>query len=431
MFTLLCLLFFRLGALITMPGIELKNFANAADNNFLNLLSILGGGVLQRVSIFALGISPFITASIIVQLLSSGLIPALKRWQSYGQKGAQKLNLLTKIIMIPLAYMQALGTIKALENTNVINVNWSLVDSYQAPLFYYFFAPLMLIAGSMITLLIAHLINQKGIGHGTSIIIFTGILVTLPQNFETATSALFTANLTTDQLLINTVRFLLYLFVLALLIYYVVKLNNSERRIPIQQTGAGLILNRQKISYLPIKVNPAGVIPVIFSSTLISIFQSIAALVNDPQSDYTKFVNNYLDFKTWSGIAIFALLTFIFVLLYARIIFNTQTMAENFTKNGTYLIGIRPGLTTERYLNRVLNRISIFGAFYLSFLAVFAMVFAKLVFPDLTQLNFVIGGTSILILTMIGQTIIEQLKNLKTQLYYVNLRQQKGGDFQW
>lgn len=430
-FTIGLLLFFRFGALITMPGIVLKNLENASENNFLNLLSILGGGVLNRVSVFALGISPFITASIIVQLLTSGLIPVLKRWQNQGQKGTKKLNLLTKIIMIPIAYMQGLGTIKTLENSNVIQVNWSLVDSYQVPLFYYFLCPLMLIAGSMITLLIAHLINQKGIGHGTSIIIFTGILVTLPQNFETAAQSLFPANLENDLLLINLVRFSLYLLVLLILIYFVVVLNNSERRIPIQQTGAGLVLNQQKISYLPIKVNPAGVIPVIFSSTLISIFQSVSALLNNPENGYTKFVNNYLDFKAWSGIAIFALLTFLFVLLYARIIFNTQNMAENFAKNGTYLIGIRPGQATERYLNRVLNRLSIFGGFYLSFLAIFSMVFAKVVFPDLTQVNFVIGGTSILILTMIGQSIIEQLKNFRTQLYYVNLRQQKGDYFQW
>ncbi len=431
LFTVALLLFFRFGALITMPGVTLRNLDNVSNNNFLNLLSILGGGVLNRVSVFALGISPFITASIIVQLLTTGLIPGLKRWQNQGQKGARKLNLLTKLIMLPIAYMQGLGTIKTLENSNVIQVNWNLVDSYQVPLFYYFLCPLMLIAGSMITLLIAHLINQKGIGHGTSIIIFTGILVTLPQNFETAAQSLFQPDLTNDLLLINLVRFILYLLVLFGLIYFVVALNNSERRIPIQQTGAGLVLNHQKISYLPIKVNPAGVIPVIFSSTLISIFQSVSVLLNQPDSQYTQFVNNYLDFKTWTGIAIFAVLTFFFVLLYSRIIFNTQTMAENFAKNGTYLIGIRPGLATERYLNRILNRISIFGAFYLSFLAIFAMVFAKLVFPDLTQVNFVIGGTSILILTMIGQAIIEQLKNFRTQLYYVNLRQQKGDYFQW
>ncbi len=414
-----------------MPGIELKDFANTNNNSFLNLLSILGGGVLNRVSFFAIGISPFITASIIVQLLSSGLIPAFKRLQMQGQKGERKLNLITKIIMIPLGYMQALGTIKALENNGIIKVNWSLIDSYQDPVFYYFLCPLMLIAGSMITLLIAHIINQKGIGHGTSIIIFTGILLTLPQNFEKAVKLLFINNVDSQNLVLNSVRFGFYLLILGLLIYLIILLNNSERRIPIQQTGAGLRLNNQRISFLPIKVNPAGVIPVIFSSTLISIFQSVATLINKPNSNYTKFVNQYFNFNYWSGILVFAILTFFFVLLYARIIFNTESLANNFAKNGTYLIGIQPGQTTEKYLNRILNRLSIFGGFYLAFLAIFSLIFSKLVFPELGKNTFIINGTSLLIMIMIGQTILQQLKNFRTQLYYVNLRTQKGKQFQW
>ncbi len=414
-----------------MPGIELKSFANTNNSSFLNLLSILGGGVLNRVSFFAIGISPFITASIIVQLLSSGLIPAFKRLQMQGQKGERKLNLITKIIMIPLGYMQALGTIKALENNGIIKVNWSLIDSYQDPVFYYFLCPLMLIAGSMITLLIAHIINQKGIGHGTSIIIFTGILLTLPQNFEKAVKLLFINNVDSQNLVLNSVRFGFYLLILGLLIYLIILLNNSERRIPIQQTGAGLRLNNQRISFLPIKVNPAGVIPVIFSSTLISIFQSVATLINKPNSNYTKFVNQYFNFNYWSGILVFAILTFFFVLLYARIIFNTESLANNFAKNGTYLIGIQPGQTTEKYLNRILNRLSIFGGFYLAFLAIFSLIFSKLVFPELGKNTFIINGTSLLIMIMIGQTILQQLKNFRTQLYYVNLRTQKGKQFQW
>lgn len=414
-----------------MPGIELKDFANTNNSSFLNLLSILGGGVLNRVSFFAIGISPFITASIIVQLLSSGLIPAFKRLQMQGQKGERKLNLITKIIMIPLGYMQALGTIKALENNGIIKVNWSLIDSYQDPVFYYFLCPLMLIAGSMITLLIAHIINQKGIGHGTSIIIFTGILLTLPQNFEKAVKLLFINNVDSQNLVLNSVRFGFYLLILGLLIYLIILLNNSERRIPIQQTGAGLRLNNQRISFLPIKVNPAGVIPVIFSSTLISIFQSVATLINKPNSNYTKFVNQYFNFNYWSGILVFAILTFFFVLLYARIIFNTESLANNFAKNGTYLIGIQPGQTTEKYLNRILNRLSIFGGFYLAFLAIFSLIFSKLVFPELGKNTFIINGTSLLIMIMIGQTILQQLKNFRTQLYYVNLRTQKGKQFQW
>ena len=413
-----------------MPGIE-WNDTGAQTNQLLTLLSTLGGGVINRLSIFALGISPFITASIVVQLLASGLIPPISGWAKQGRYGQVKLNYLTKFLTVPIAYLQAFAIIKSLENSNLIVVNWS-VDGYHAGLFYYFLCPIILIAGTMVTLLLADLISLKGIGQGISVIIFTGILASVAYQFDTAGKSLFTQTDNLNQIFFDFNRFFIYLLSIFFLLYLIIFLNNSERRIPIQQTGSGLRLTNQNRTYLPIKLNPSGVIPVIFASTLFSLFSSVSEIVktNDPDNGYISFVEQYLAFDSWVGIGIFAALVFLFALMYTHVVINSENLADNFKKNGVYIPGINPGKDTSSYIVSIVNRLVFFGGLYLTFLSVFSLLVAKLLFPDQIT-SFAVSGTSLLILVLVGENIIFQVVNLKKQVNYLHSWKQKKDIFLW
>ena len=431
LFTLFILILFRVGALITMPGVQWSGTDTGDFSQFLTLLSLLGGGVISRLSLFALGISPFITASIIVQLLSSGLIPPISKWAKQGHYGQVRLNYLTKFLTVPIGYLQSFAIIKSLENGNLIVVNWSTAGYHNA-LFYYFLCPLVLIAGTMITLLLADLISFKGIGQGISVIIFTGILVSVVYQFESAGKFLFTDIDNINQIFFNFNRFFIYLLAIFFLLYLIIFLNNSQRHIPIQQIRSGLHLSDEKRPYLPIKLNPSGVIPVIFASTLFSLFSSISEIVknSDPENSYVIFVQDYLGLTSWSGMAIFAFLVFVFALLYAHIIINSENLAENFRKGGVYIPGVDPGDETKNYITYIVNRLTFFGAFYLTFLSVFSLLLTKLLFPDQLS-SFAVSGTSLLILVLVGESIIYQIFDLKTQVKYLHLWKRKKDFFLW
>lgn len=433
LFTLFILFLFRIGALITMPGISWDTSISASSNQFLSLLALLGGGVISKLSFFALGISPFITASIIVQLLSNGLIPKISKWTKEGSRGQTKLNYLTKFLTVPIGYLQSFATIKALENSKIITVNWS-INGYHNEVFYYFLCPLMLLSGTMITLLLADLISSKGIGQGVSVIIFTGILVSIAYQLETGGKSLFSPEVIANSnvFFFNIIRFLLYISLLLMIFYLILFLNNSERRIPIQQTGSGLRLENQQKSYLPIKLNPSGVIPVIFASTIFSLFSSVSEIVknSNPNNNYVVFTEKYLVLTSWSGIALFAFFIFIFTYIYAHIAINSQNIADNFKKNGVYILGILPGIKTKNYIVYIINRLVLFGSFYLTFLGVFSLLIGKIIFPDQTN-SFVISGTSLLILIVIGENIIRQIKDLAIQARYLSFLDQKKDNFLW
>ncbi len=427
---------FRLGTLITLPGIVWKDNPDTGIE-FLSTLAALGGGVLSRFSFFAVGISPFITASILVQLLSTGLIPALMRWTKQGRKGQVKLNYLTKLITVPLGYVQALGIIFALEQIKVIEIGGVLDKN----VYKFFFCPIVLLGGTMITLLFADLISSKGIGQGTSVIIFTGILAVIPGQLiqelgklVSSPQAILLAR--TSWIILSVATYFLILFFLIVLIVY---FQNAERRIPVQQTGSGLRLKQQEKSYLPLKLNPSGVIPVIFASTFFSLFGAISKIIAGNQSqsaqNFVAFADKFLSFETAAGIAFFALFVFLFTLLYAHISINSEQLSKNFQQSGSYIPGILPGQNTMNYVSRIVSRVSLFGAIYLAFLASFSFLVNRVLFEEQisgTQgINLGISGTSILILVLIGENILRQIQDLRIQSRYIDLRSSQKDIFLW
>ncbi|WP_338972827.1 preprotein translocase subunit SecY [Spiroplasma endosymbiont of Panorpa germanica] len=426
-FTLIVLVLVRLGTLLTVPGVTLSpNFKESIDNQeFFQLLSTLGGGSIGRFSILALGVSPYITASIIVQLLSTDVIPVLSRWNKSGERGRKKLDRLTKLLTIPFALMQGIATIFTLVQQGLISPKWSSSELGTAPAWFYFIlVPAVMLAGTFLMLWIADQITTRGIGNGVSIIIFTGITASLPANFINTFKFWVNGKEEATILFEGILYYLIYILAFLLVIFFVVLMNEAERKVPIQQTGAGLIDSEQHTPYLPLKVNNAGVIPVIFASAIISTPMTVSQIieVSNPNSGFVYFTNNFLSFSTWWGIGIYSVLTILFTFLYAQVQINPEKISENFQKSGTFIPGIKPGKDTTKYLSATINRLSILGSFFLALVAVLPYLITKV--TNLPS-NLAIGGTGLIILISVSLQTIQQIKGRIIQQAFIDKKKEK------
>ncbi|AGJ90982.1 preprotein translocase subunit SecY [Mycoplasma putrefaciens] len=426
-FTLLALVIIRIGVYITVPGVRLdpKFAAETSRIQFFQLLSTLGGGSVGRFSILALGVSPYITASIIVQLLSTDVIPVLTRWNKSGERGRKKLDRLTKIIMIPFAIMQAEATIFTLSSQGLITPGWDDANSLAGPAFYYILVPLIMLAGSYLMLWIADQITIKGIGNGISIVIFLGIIVSMPSNLI-ATYNFWISNSGEEANIFfsGLLNFMIYIGVFFLVIFAVVLMNEAERKIPIQQTGSGLTDSQEHTPYLPLKLNNAGVIPVIFASAIISTPVTISQIIGsfDPANGFVIFTNDYLSFDSWYGITIFGILIILFTFLYSQVQINPEKIAENFQKSGTFIPGIKPGQDTSKYLTSTINRLSFVGSFFLAAISVLPYIISKLTsLPS----NLAIGGTGLIICISVSIQTTQQLKGRLIQQSFIEKKKEK------
>ena len=403
LFTVLILFIFRIGAQITVPGVNpegLEEYLNSGSA--LSLMNMLGGGTLQTFSIFALGVSPYITAQIIVQLLSTDVLPALSELRRQGQYGRRKMEYATRYLTLLLGAVQAYGIIKTIENSPDVTLN--LTGNWLT----YVYIIVVMLAGSMIVMWLGDQISVKGIGNGISMIIFAGIVCSLPNQFAHA----FTTYISTtaghpDNLVIAGVfKFVLYVAAYLVIIAFVTFVELSQRKIPIQHSGksGGQTQSMARASFLPIKINSAGVIPVIFASSLMMAPSVIAGFIdsNASNASWLKIfsTSEMYQMDGWSmpwGLIIYIFLTVAFTFFYANLQIDPQQMAENFQKNGSYIPGIKPGLETERYIRRVLNRVTCIGAIAL-------VIIASL--PSILTLSGVFGGDNSLVLGGTGMIIV-------------------------
>lgn len=437
-FTFFVLVIIRVGMFLTVPGVTIdqKAMQEAQGMDFFQLMSTLGGGSIGKFSILALGVSPFITASIIVQLLSTDVIPVLANWAKSGERGRKKLDRLTKILMVPFAIMQAEATVFTLANMNgganpIIRLAWDTAGDQvgMAPAaFYYVLIPLVMLAGSYLMLWISDQITTRGVGNGISIVIFLGIITTFPNNFKSSYQYWISTNHEAAGVLFSgIIKFVIYVVVFLLIIFFVVLMNEAERKIPIQQTGSGLVKSEDYTPYLPLKLNNAGVIPVIFASAIISTPITIAQIVRagSPNSGFVKFCDNILSFGSWWGIVIYAVLTIAFTFLYAQVQINPEKIAENFQKSGTFIPGIKPGKDTSKFLGGTINRLSIIGAFFLAIIAVLPYIISKITgLPS----QFAIGGTGLIICISVAIQTIQQVKGRLIQQSFIDKKKQKFSD---
>lgn len=389
LYTLACLFVFILGKAIVVPGID-KYSLGISQLGFLELINVMGGGALEKFSIFALGVMPYITASIIIQLLASDIIPYLTELKNQGATGRNQLNKITRISGIALAFIQGYVYSFAYlgKGNGILNID------------YLQFA-LVLTAGTCLLLWIGDRITAKGIGNGISLIIMAGIISNLPTMFATAFNDLIAKGT------IGIILFITYVVTYILIVLGIVYIESAERRINVQYANKSNNSFGGKQNYIPFKLNSAGVMPVILSSALISIPSFIAAIIK--KDAFSNFVNSYLSMTTPVGFALYIILIFVFAYFYTFMQIKPSEMSDNLNKNGGFIPGCRPGDETTTYITNVLSRITIVGAFFLSILAALPIIFGLV--SGLSS-NVSIGGTGLLIVVGVALETYKQLESL-------------------
>ena len=417
LFTILILFIFRIGCQITVPGAELQseNLSSYLEsNNALALMNILGGGTLQTFSIFALGVSPYITAQIITQLLATDVLPALSELKRQGQYGRKKMEMATRYLTLMLGAVQAYGIIKTMETSELVSFN-----AGSNPWLTYVYVVIVMLAGSMVVMWLGDQISVKGIGNGISMIIFAGIVCSLPNQISTAFQRWILAANPGDAAQIQGVfSFLLYIFSFLVIISFVTFVELSKRKIPVQHSGkgGGQTQSMAKASFLPIKINSAGVIPVIFASSIMTAPSIIVAFIGgDTNAEWLHVFSSsqMTDMGSWQmpwGLIIYLALTIMFTFFYANLQINPEQLAENFQKNGSYIPGVRPGIETERYVRKVLNRVTFIGAMALAIIAALPSVLTLTVFKDYPSLA--LGGTGLIIVVGVALELNSQIDGL-------------------
>ncbi|MCD8209618.1 MAG: preprotein translocase subunit SecY [Coprobacillus sp.] len=423
-FTIVILFVFRLGCQITVPGVTVEGDLSAAleANNALSLMNLLGGGTLQTFSIFALGVSPYITAEIIINLLSTDVLPALTDLKRQGQYGRKKIEMATRYLTLLIGAVEAYGIIQMMNNGE-----YDLYISFNtgsAEWLSYIYVVVIMLAGSLLTMWLGDQISQKGVGNGISMIIFAGIVSSLPRQIVNSFSLWVVGSAGTGNELTGVLEFIAYIVAFLVIIAFVTFIELSKRKIPVQHSGkGGQTQSMAKASYLPIKINSAGVIPVIFANSVMMIPSIITAFVSSEAS--TGYWLNIFDtsvmfrmngvgdtywYMPW-GLIIYIVLIIAFAFFYANIQINPQQLAENFQKNGSYIPGVRPGNETERYVRKVLNRVTFIGAMALMLVAALPSILTLSgLFGENTSL--VLGGTGVIIIVGVCLELSNQIDGL-------------------
>jgi preprotein translocase subunit SecY len=405
LFTLAMLLIYRIGSAIPVPGINSEALAaSIGDNSILNMMNLLGGGALERMSVFAMGVGPYITASIIIQLLSMDVIPALTEMAKSGQTGRQKMDRITRYLGVVLAFVQAASLVYGFDKQYNILENSGLSG--------YMFTATVLTAGTMFLLWLGDRISMKGIGNGISIIIFAGIVSNMPASFA-QTWNILAGGTTQGELFNGILQFALFCLLYLAIVVFVVIMETAVRKIPIQYTNSSNLRGgKNDITFLPLKINSASVIPVIFAQSIMTAPQIIISFFN---TDLYNKLNSVLSLNKPFGLCLYALLTVLFTFFYTDLQVDPDKVAENLSKSGAYIPGIRPGNETRTYLHKVLNRITVLGAFFLTVVAVIPYLL-----PMITSLpqSTALGGTGIIIVVGVAMETVAQLKGQLTQKSY-------------
>ena len=387
-FTLFCLGVFAYGTTITIPWAD----TIYQELGFLEIFNLMSGGGLKTFSIFALGVSPYITASIITQLLQMDIIPYFKELKEEGYTGRQKINKITRWLGIIFAFIQAyiltFAYMKGMTSAEILKTT------------------LVMTAGTCFLIWIGDQISQKGIGNGMSLIIMAGIIQSMPSIFTTAFQELITSGVYTN--VVGIILFSVFVLVNIIIIVGIVYTQLAERRIPIQYSNRTNVAYGKDQSFLPIKLNAANVIPVIFASTLITIPVTIVNLINNQEA--IDFVNNYINYTSWTGMILYVALIMFFGYFYTLMQMNPDDMSKNLNKSGGYIPGIKPGTETSNYLAKIINKLSFVGSILLVIIAILPILFSK--FSGLSS-TVTIGGTGLLIVVGVA---IETNKQMDSSL---------------
>ena len=398
---LLLLLVYRLGCFLPVPGLNAASYQSIVGDDTVGLLSLLNtvtGSALANASFFALGVTPYINASIIVQLLTVG-IPALERLSKQGDQGREKINLITKIVAIVLAIAQGVGIVLGFDDT--------LVPLFGENLLWLtgIMVVVLLVAGTCLTMWIGDRITAQGVGNGLSMIIFVGIISTAAQSIANSIASIFTSS-------INYLWELLAFVALAILLFtLIVWVDGAERKIPVQYAKQvkGRKMYGGQSTYIPMKVNSNGVMPIIFATAIITFPSLIIGLFGNPDGGFAQWWGKWMGTGSVVYSICVALLILFFSYFYAQMQFNPADVSLNIQQNGGFIPGIRPGKPTCDYLTRVSRKITLFGAIFLAFLALVPSILFEVVAGGQLSLLNAFTATGMLIVVSVALELSQQL----------------------
>ncbi len=417
LFTLLIIVLYRLGANIPVPYVNPDTFAQASDlfsGTILQYLNILSGEALGKATLLALGVSPYITASIVMQLLTIA-IPPLERLSKDGENGRKKITAITRFVTVALALVTSIGYALFLANNDLLVLDKPNFFQYAVIVACY-------CAGAALVMWLAEKINDHGIGNGISIILFANIIAGFYAMFQSIWDLATNENL---HLAVGISLAVLEVIVLVGMIMLIVWMSDAERRIPIQYAKrvVGRKMYGGQNTNLPIKVNMSGVMPIIFANSIVAIPATIVSFMSK-ENWFTKFVNNVFNYNTWPYLIVFLILLIAFAYFYVAISFNPVEVANNIKGNGGAVPGIRSGRPTIEYIKRILNRITLVGALLVALIAVFPMIVNIITnYFDATAglfTSLAFSGSSMMIVVGVA---LETTRELEAQM---SLRNYKG-----
>lgn len=394
-FTLIMFSIFRMGTHIPVPGVNpavIEQLFNSG--NLFGLMDLFSGGALSKFSIFAMSITPYINAAIIIQLLTV-VIPTLEQWSKEGQEGHKKTTQVTRGLTVVLAFLQAIGMSIGLKDA-ILNPGIPSI----------LIIAITLTAGTVFLMWVGEQITAQGVGNGISLIIFAGIVAALPKNLQKLYQYLQAGT-------INGFNIFLFVFIALAMVVLVVLIEQAQRRIPISYAKrvVGLRSYGGHSSHIPLKVTQAGVIPIIFASSVLMFPVTIAQFIDIP---WVKTVAGYLAWGTPLQTSLYALLIIFFTYFYTAVTVKISDMAENLKKYGGFIPGIRPGKPTEDYLDHVLTRITLAGAFFLAFIAILPNMIAAMTHIE----GVYFGGTALLIVVGVALNTMKQIESMVVMRHY-------------
>lgn len=407
-FTLGILFVFRLGAGIVIPYIDTSAITSAATSSgIFGIMNMLGGGTLEKFSLFSLGVSPYITSSIIIELLSMDVIPALAQWNKEGNTGKKKKDKVTRVLTLALAIIQG-GSL-----TYAFDKGYSILAS--SSIWTYVYVVIVMAAGSMFTMWLGDQITIKGVGNGTSLLIFTGIVANLPNSFISSFKSMVTFG-SAYKTVTSLAWYILFVIVYLAIVVFVVFEEGAIRKIPIiYATNTQTVMHTKESTNLPIKINSSSVIPVIFAASVLAAPRTIISFMKSTSS--TQMIDNILNYQKPIGFVLYIVMIILFTFFYSNLQIDAKKISEDLKKSGGAIPGVRTGDDTKKYIGTVLNRVTVVGSLFLAIIASIPII-APEIWKMTSNNALSLGGTGLIIVTGVALETVRAIKSMLTRREY-------------
>ncbi len=407
-FTLGILFVFRLGAGIVIPYIDTSAITSAATSSgIFGIMNMLGGGTLEKFSLFSLGVSPYITSSIIIELLSMDVIPALAQWNKEGNTGKKKKDKVTRVLTLALAIIQG-GSL-----TYAFDKGYSILAS--SSIWTYVYVVIVMAAGSMFTMWLGDQITIKGVGNGTSLLIFTGIVANLPNSFISSFKSMVTFG-STYKTATSLAWYILFVLVYLAIVVFVVFEEGAIRKIPIiYATNTQTVMHTKESTNLPIKINSSSVIPVIFAASVLAAPRTIISFMKSTST--TQMIDNILNYQKPIGFVLYIVMIILFTFFYSNLQIDAKKISEDLKKSGGAIPGVRTGDDTKKYIGTVLNRVTVVGSLFLAIIASIPII-APEIWKMTSNNALSLGGTGLIIVTGVALETVRAIKSMLTRREY-------------